>query len=121
MDKKISDLEHEVILTRVDMLEVKIHEGFGAIAKSIQANFDIYRAENKAENKASAIQRDAILSEQKRTNGRVTKLEEVTSVIKFMKENRTVTGLIFYAVYNILNVSSIENAINIYKWIKLMV
>lgn len=120
-NKKISDLEHQLIKKDVEEIKFKMHEGFSSIDKSIKLGFELIRSENKRDNDISNIQRKNILAEQKKTNGRVTKLEKVTSVLSLIRENKKIAGLVLYAIYNILEVSTIENVVNIFKWIKLMI
>lgn len=120
-ENKINDLKHRLLEEKIETMNSKMHEGFYSIKTTITKGFELQNAENKRQNDISKIQRDNILAEQKRTNGRITRLEEVTSVIKLMRQNKKITGLVLYAVYNILEISTIENVLSIYKWIKLMI
>lgn len=132
MEKKVSDLEHSLIKKDIEKLNNRVSEGFSSVSNAIKSGFDLIRSENKrnidllrAENKhdtkVSNIQRDNILAEQKKTNGRVKALEKVTSVLSLMRENKKITGLVLYSVYNILEISTIDNVMKVFQWIKLMI
>lgn len=121
MDGKINDLKHKLLEEKIETMNSKMHSGFAVIETAINKGFELLKAENKRQNDTSTIQRNNILAEQKRTNARVTELEEVTSTIRLMRKNKAFTGLVFFAIYNILEISTIENVLNIYKWIKLMI
>lgn len=121
MEKKISDLEHQLLKKDIEEIKNKMYAGFSSVSEAIKSGFELIRSENKRDNDVSNVQRENILAEQKKTNGRVTKLEKVTSLLALMRENKKVSGLVIYAIYNILEVSTIENVLNIYKWIKLMI
>lgn len=121
MEKKISDLEHQLLKKDIEEIKNKMYAGFSSVSEAIKSGFDLIRSENKRDNDVSNIQRENILAEQKKTNGRVTKLEKVTSVLALMRENKKISGLVIYAIYNILEVTTIDNVLNIFKWIKLMI
>ena len=112
--KRIEDLEHK-------LLEEKMHSGFELLKNTINEGFAKIRLENEAQNKASIVQREEILEKQDITNGRVKALEKVTSTIKFLQENKKIAFLVFYAIYNILEVTTVENLAKAYQWIKLMI
>jgi len=120
-ENKISDLEHKLIYSHIENLEVKIHEGFGAIAKAIDANFEIYRAENKAENEKSAIQREQMLKKQDLTNGRVKSLEEVTGKLKFLQANPKISILLIYGIYNVADFTTVTNIFKFFTWLQSMI
>ena len=88
---------------------------------SIQAQLKIISSQVSANFEVIGIQLENILTEAKKTNGRITALEEVTSVIKFMINNKKIAILVFYALYNILNYTTVENALRIIQWIRLMI
>ena len=119
--QKIDDLEHELLEEKIESMNIKIHEGFLSINSTIEKGFELINAESKRQADISNLKRDEILKEQKLTNGRVKELEKVTSIIKFMREHRKISALIFYAVYNILQIATPENIIKAYQWIKLMI
>ena len=120
-NKKIDDLEHQLIQKDIQEVTFKMHEGFSSIHTTITKGFELMDAENKRQNDISNIQRTEILRRQDLTNGRVKDLEKVTSIVKFMRENTKMSALIFYAVYNILQVATPANIIKAYQWIKLII
>jgi len=113
--KEISDLEHEIIKKEIENISFKMNEGFGSIDKILKVHFDALATKNDTEAELVGLQLNNILTEQKRTNGRVTKLEDLTVVLRFLNENKKLTALLLYGIYNALSVATIENII---KWIK---
>ena len=89
-------LEHEAI-----QAQIKI------ISAQITANFDVM-----------GDQLNGILVQAKKTNGRVTKLEEVTNVLDVMQRNKWLTVLVIYAIYNLLELTTIDNVL---KFIRIII
>lgn len=119
--EKIDDLEHELLEEKIETMNSKMHSGFELLGNIINDGFEKIRIENKAQNDASNVQRKEILKKQDITNGRVKALEKVTSKLKFLQENKKIAILVFYAIYNILEITNIENALKIIQWIRLVI
>ena len=116
MDQKVSDLEHKLIKKEIENISFKMNEGFGTIDKMLKVHFDALRTKNDSEAEVTGMQLDAILVEQKRTNGRVTRQEQVTTVLSTMQNNKWLTALALYAIYNLLEVTTMANIIKIIKY-----
>jgi hypothetical protein len=119
--KKIDELEHKLLKKDIDSISFEMHAGFGAISKALEKGFELIRAENAAQNKASIAQREEIIKKQDLTNGRVTALEKVTSSLKYLQDHKKVALLIFWGAYNAYDWASIRNGIEIYKWISSLI
>lgn len=118
MDKKGSDLEHKLIKKDIEQLSYKMHDGFLAISESLKMQFESLRIKSDAESEVKGQQLDAILAEQKKTNGRVKVLETVTSNLKYFKHNPKVALLVIYAIYNAYDYTTIKNGLLLLSWFK---
>ena len=116
MDQKVSDLEHKLIKKEIEQISFKMNEGFGTIDKMLKVNFAALASKNDSEAEVIGIQLDAILVEQKKTNGRVTKQTEITKVLSTLQDNKWLTALALYAIYNLLEVTTMDNIIKIIKY-----
>ena len=124
-EKKVDDLKHELLEEKIETINSKVHSGFGNISDKLEfivntltSKFEELRTETKAQNQISFIQREEIIKKQDVTNGRVKTLEAVTSSLKYLQDNKKMAGLIFYAIYNMLQHLSISNLFKIYQWIQ---
>jgi hypothetical protein len=90
------NLEHEAI-----QAQIKI------ISAQITANFDVI-----------GEQLNGILAQAKKTNGRVTRLEDITNVLDVMQRNKWLTVLVIYAIYNLLELTTIDNVL---KFIRIII
>ena len=113
--KKISDLEHALLKKEIENISYKMHEGFSSIEAFIKAHFDALQIKNDSEAEVKGVQLNNILVEQKKTNGRVTKQEKITEIIRIMQDHKTFTALITYTLYNFLEAATVSN---IWKLIK---
>lgn len=113
-DKTRDDLEHAGIQAQLKIMAADISVNF----EKVESNFKIIRAKGDAESFVRGRQYEEILKEQKITNGRVTKQEKTTEVLRVMSDHKWLTGGFLYGIFNILQLMTIENIIS---WIKFFV
>ena len=86
--------------------------------EKVESNFKVLRAKGDAESEVRGRQLEEILTEQKKTNGRVRAQEKTTEVLRIMSEHKWLTGGFLYGIFNILQLMTIENIIS---WIKFFI
>jgi len=107
-DKTRDELEHAGIQAQLVTMAADISINFS----EIESNFKILRAKGDAESEVRGIQLENILSEARKTNGRITKQEKTTEVLRIMSEHKWLTGGFLYGLFNILQLLTIENIIS---------
>ena len=113
-NKSRDELEHVGIVSMIKEMAADISVNF----EKIESNFKTIRAKGDAESYVRGVQYENILKEQKITNGRVTKQEKTTEVLRVMSEHKWLTGGFLYGIFNILQLMTIENIIS---WIKFFI
>lgn len=125
MSEKSKDLEHVGIQAQLKVMAADISVNFAKIESNINVNFlkvesniSGLRLKGDTESEVRGIQLENILNEQKKTNGKIIKLEKTTEVLRVMSEHKWLTGGFLYGIFNILQLIKIENIIS---WIKFFV
>lgn len=112
MDKKVSDLEHDLIKKDIENLSFKISEAFGSIDKNLKSHFESMSVKNEF----ISLQLKNVMAKQDLTNGRVNRQEDITRVLSTMQKNKWLTALLLYAIYNLLEVTTMDNIIKVIKY-----
>lgn len=116
MNKKLPDISKEIVEIKIikkdiAVIDEKIGNNQKAVLKQLEANSVTFN------DKLTLI-----LGEAKKTNGRITKLEDnwipredleklekETSVMRFLQKNKSVSGLVILGLYMLSQIMTIDN------------
>lgn len=110
-DKKQEDLDHGLIMLAMKEMAADISINF----EKVESNLNSLRVKHDAEREAAGIQLEAILTEAKKTNGRITKLENDTDIIRFFKKYKWVLPLCAVGLWAIYNFLEYEQVLRLIK------